>query len=141
MPAKNSGIQENTRSACNISDEELDRIIAKRKKDSYEQIKRATLKTFGDVPMLLMILLVCLMAGSFSSIYIGSQLDVMIEAGDPMPWFFISKDFIVGAFASVSTIMALMLCAIGLALYNTSLRITDEDKRKEKHGHARNRKY
>lgn len=121
-----------------VSDEELDNLIQERRKKRNEIAKREIIKSFGEAPMLFLLMLFSAIAGSFSSIYVGPYLNVMIENNLPLPWFFISRDFMLGMFASLFAISSFLLITMILILYNYSKRITDEDSKK---GHARTRKY
>jgi fumarate reductase subunit D len=106
-------------------------------------MKREALKELGEVPMILLLFVVAIAAGAFSSLWIAHVLDQAWATGINLPpLLFMGRTFLIGFFSSCIAISAFLLCLIVLILYNAAHRIEIEDgMKKGKRGHARTRKY
>jgi hypothetical protein len=116
-----------------LTEGQLNDTIAERRDRRFEQMKRDAIKGLGEVPMILLLFIVSIAAGAFSSLYIGHMIDVSIETGRQLPpLLFMGRTFLVGFFSSCIAITAFLLCLIILMAYNKAVEINYEDKLKEK---------
>jgi len=92
--------------------------------------------------MILLLFVISIASGAFSSLYIAPAMDLAIKTGVHLPWIFFNRDFMVAFFCSSIAITAFLFCLIVLILYNAAYKIEVEDSLKEqKKGHPRTRRY
>ena len=93
--------------------------------------------------MILLVFLVSIAAGAFSSLWIPHMLDVSIATGQQLPpLLFMGRTFIIGFFTSCIAISAFLLCLIFLMLYDKACKVSHEDDlAKKKKGTPRTRRY